>query len=68
MLNITKAAASAATVCTMEYAPVCAVYKPTINCLVAPCPAVDPVVQTYSNKCMMNAEGASYLYDGECNT
>lgn len=44
------------TACTTEYAPVCGSYKPVINCLVAPCPAVDPVVQTYSNRCELKAQ------------
>ena len=50
------------TVCTMEYAPVCA--KVHVQCIKAPC---DPILQTFGNRCMMNANSlAEYLYDGEC--
>lgn len=52
--------------CTMEYAPVCASYQPHVECTTEPCYPVDAVVQTYGNKCMMEADGATYLYDGEC--
>ena len=40
------------TVCTMEYAPVCG--------------KKDNVYKTYSNKCMLNADGAYYKYYGKC--
>ncbi|MDD3646409.1 MAG: Kazal-type serine protease inhibitor family protein [Candidatus Gracilibacteria bacterium] len=40
------------TVCTMEYAPMCG--------------EKDGAKKTYSNKCMLNAAGAKYLYSGEC--
>ena len=53
-----------ATVCTMEYAPVCASVQ--VQCIKAPCP---PVEQTFGNKCMMNANKlATFLHDGECTT
>lgn len=49
--------------CTMEYAPVCgrpySYCSPTANCM-------PPLPQTFSNRCMMNAAGATYLYEGEC--
>ncbi len=52
------------TACTMEYAPVCA--SVAVQCIKAPCP---PVQQTFSNRCMMNANKlATYLHDGECTT
>ncbi len=52
------------TVCTMEYAPVCASVQ--VECIKAPCP---PIEQTFGNKCMMNAnKRATYLHDGECTT
>ncbi len=52
------------TMCTMEYAPVCA--SVAVQCIKAPC---DPVEQTFGNRCMMNANKlATYLHDGECKT
>ncbi|NTU98665.1 hypothetical protein HGA64_01500 [Candidatus Falkowbacteria bacterium] len=47
--------------CTMEYNPVCG--QKQVQCIKAPC---NPVKQTYSNKCMLNAAKAEYLYAGEC--
>lgn len=47
--------------CTKEYAPVCA-SKPIV-CITTPC---DPIQQTYSNKCMARADGATPLYEGKC--
>src|SRR5262249_37364798 len=47
--------------CTKEYAPVCGA-KPVV-CITAPC---NPVPTTYSNRCMMGADNAAYLYDGAC--
>jgi len=50
------------TACTMEYAPVCA--SVAVQCIKAPCP---PIEQTFSNKCMMNANKlAKFVHDGEC--
>lgn len=50
------------TVCTMEYAPVCASVQ--VECIKTPCP---PIEQTFGNKCMMNAnKRATFLHDGEC--
>ena len=52
------------TVCTQEYAPVCASVQ--VECIKAPCP---PLEQTFGNKCMMNAnKSATFLHDGECAT
>jgi putative hemolysin len=49
-------------VCTMEYAPVCASVQ--VQCIKAPC---DPIQQTFGNTCMMKAnKHAIYLHDGEC--
>ena len=47
--------------CTKEYKPVCG-SKPIV-CITTPC---NPIQQTYSNRCMMEADGASFLYEGEC--
>lgn len=47
--------------CTKEYKPVCA-SKPIV-CITTPC---NPIPQTYGNRCMAGADGATYLYDGEC--
>lgn len=50
------------TVCTMEYAPVCAEVQ--VQCIKAPCPAIK---ETFGNKCMMNANKlAKFLYEWEC--
>lgn len=50
------------TVCTMEYAPVCA--SVAVQCIKAPC---EPVEQTFGNRCTMNANKlATFLYDWEC--
>jgi len=50
------------TICTMEYAPVCA--SIAIQCIKAPC---DPVEQTFWNRCQMNANKlATFLHEGEC--
>ena len=51
------------TVCTMEYAPVCG--QPVFDCPEgAAC--MEPLPVTYSNKCMMHADGAKFLYTGTC--
>src|SRR3989344_6246203 len=47
--------------CTKEYKPVCG-SKPIV-CITTPC---NPIEQTYGNRCMMNADGASFLYEGQC--
>lgn len=49
--------------CTKEYNPVCG-SKPIV-CITTPC---NPIQQTYSNRCLMNADGASFLYEGQCRT
>lgn len=53
--------------CTMEYAPVCGQPpEPACRYSVPACllPAQSP--QTYGNRCVMNAAGATFLYSGEC--
>ena len=54
------------TACTEEYNPICGI-PPTPQCPPgAYCKMVVPVPTTYSNKCMMEKAGASFLYDGKC--
>ncbi len=47
--------------CSKEYRPVCGAKN--VVCIQAPC---NPIATTYSNRCMMDVDGASYLYDGAC--
>lgn len=47
--------------CTKEYRPVCG-GKPIV-CITTPC---NPIPTTYSNRCMMAADGASFMYEGQC--
>lgn len=49
--------------CTKEYKPVCG-SKPIV-CVTTPC---NPIPTTYGNRCEMNADGASFLYEGQCKT
>lgn len=50
------------TICTMEYAPVCA--KVAIQCVTTPC---EPIEQTFWNRCSMDANKlATFLHEGEC--
>ncbi len=60
----TSASVSAnATACTMEYAPVCGYHLRTDNqCVGDEC----KVYRTYSNQCMMSADGAKFAHAGEC--
>ncbi len=54
------------TVCTQEYAPVCASVIVDVECIRAPCPS-QKMEQTFGNKCMMNTnKQATFLHDGEC--
>ena len=50
------------TICPALYEPVCG--QKTINCVTTPCD--QPAPQTFSNKCVMTAAGASYKYSGVC--
>lgn len=61
---------SDAVACTMEYAPVCGRPAGCANTC-APgmaCPAICQLypAQTYSNRCALNAAGATVLYSGQC--
>lgn len=49
--------------CSAVYQPVCG--QKTVYCIKAPC---DPIRKTYPNSCMMNADNATLLYNGECST
>lgn len=53
-------------ICTLQYDPVCAKKDTGIRCITTPCPSSE--IKTYGNKCMMNADDAEFLYDGECIT
>jgi len=54
-------------ICTMEYAPVC--WQPKMpECPEwLSCTMVMPELKTYSNKCMLAWDSATYKYDWECN-
>ena len=52
-----------AKMCTMEYAPVC--WEKQITCFTTPC---DPILMTYSNRCVLESAWAKFLYEGECKT
>lgn len=51
------------TMCTKEYMPVCGQLSSTVP--VYPAPA--PIQKTYSNTCMMKADGATLVSEGACN-
>jgi PKD repeat protein len=59
--RITVSEGEKPTLCTKEYVPVCGA-KP-ITCVTTPC---NPVPQTYGNRCMMQADNATFLYEGVC--
>lgn len=49
--------------CTAEFAPVCGAKQ--VQCITTPC---NPVPTTYSNRCKMSADNATFLYVGQCKT
>lgn len=52
-----------ATACTLEYAPVCGYQIRADNqCVGEEC----KVYKTYSNQCMLGADGATFAHTGEC--
>lgn len=53
--------ASAQTMCTMQYDPVCGAQP--VQCITTPC---YPQYQTYGNACMAGAAGAAIIHRGEC--
>ncbi len=53
-------------ICTMEYSPVCG-QPPIPECLKKMlCKMPTPLPKTYSNKCLMESDGAEFLYEGQC--
>ncbi|MCS6982626.1 MAG: hypothetical protein NZL83_00365 [Candidatus Absconditabacterales bacterium] len=50
-----------AMMCTKEYAPVCGAAQ--VQCITSPCHDIET---TFGNRCMLEAQNARYLYDGEC--
>lgn len=59
----------AGVVCTMEYTPVCGQPpEPACRRSIPACMMATPGPQTYSNRCVMNAAGATFMYDGACTT
>lgn len=47
--------------CTKIYRPVCG--EEQLQCITTPCQTVK---KTYSNKCMMKGNKATFLHDGKC--
>lgn len=48
-------------VCTKEYIPVCG--SKQVQCITTPC---NPIQQTYSNRCLLTSDGATFLHTGVC--
>lgn len=51
-------------ICTREYRPVCGEVDTGIRCITTPCPST--AEQTFSNLCMLEAAGATFLHEGTC--
>jgi hypothetical protein len=51
-------------ICTMQYAPVCGRKDTGIRCVTTPCNSYEE--KTYGNSCMLRADEAEYLHEGEC--
>lgn len=66
MINATEVE-TAPVRCTREFMPVCGI-KPRVCPPGMMCPAVMPAPQTYGNKCLMKADGATLVHEGACGT
>ena len=54
-------------ICTAEYAPVCGQPpEPACRNSIPACMMPTPGPQTYSNRCLLQAAGATLLYEGQC--
>lgn len=47
--------------CTVQYQPVCGAQQ--VQCIQSPC---YPVYHTYSNNCVLGAEGGTFIHEGGC--
>jgi len=55
------------TFCTMQYDPVCGQPpEPACRNSIPACMMPTPGPQTYGNRCVLDAAGATFLYSGEC--
>jgi PKD repeat protein len=62
-----KVGSSIDIICTAEYAPVCAQPpEPACRHSIPACMIATPGPQTYSNRCVASAAGATFLYMGQC--
>lgn len=62
LLSTPQCRPSTLVACPAIYAPVCGDISDRVRCITAPCIAE----RTYSNECMLNADGAKKISDGEC--
>ncbi len=58
------AVAETPAICTMQYAPVCGRKDTGIRCVTTPCDSYEE--KTYGNSCMLRADKAEYVHEGEC--
>jgi hypothetical protein len=70
--NMAKASASVRVgekivACTLQYDPVCGQpAEPACRYSIPACMMATPGPRTYGNTCLLDAEGATFLYKGEC--